>query len=438
VSINRTARAFSVSTTDRNLTAHAGAVLIRAAAHAVGLGSAIAAHLRLKKRARGLSEAETIVAMAEAVALGATCLDDLAIARADHAQQELRGFAVPAPQTAGSFLRRFTLGHIRQLDKALRAVHLRALQLLGVEAGDRVTLDFDSTYIRSYSSRRQGADPTWTRRYTLHPLLCFVSQFGICLHVKLRRGKVNTANGITGFVHECLKRIPKGAEIRARFDSGFYSKDLFAVLEHKGITYLCGAKITPRLTSVIREIPDSCWVPCVDKDEGEVAEFGYRVDKDKVFRRYVVKRIPVGVGEQMEIETAGYHHWVLVTNDHATDAATLESEHRHKAEVESGVRELKENFGLDVLRKHGFMANWAWLLVVASALNLTRWSQLLGSLDEDGDLRAKRFRYRYLNVPALLVSSGRRLVLKLQRDYPLLERFLAALTRLQSLPLPAG
>ncbi|MCA1705038.1 MAG: IS1380 family transposase, partial [Actinobacteria bacterium] len=418
--------------------AHAGAVLIRAAAHAVGLGTSIAANLRLKKRARGLTEAETMLAMAEAAALGATCLDDLAIARSDRAQEELRGYAVPAPQTAGSFLKRFTLGHIRQLDKALRAVHLRAFELLGVAAGDRVTLDFDSTYIRSYSSRRQGADPTWTKRYTLHPLLCFVSGFSTCLHAKLRRGKAHTSKGIAGFVGECLKRVPSGTVIRARFDSGFYSKELFAMLEGKGVTYLCGAMVTLRLTSIFSQIPDSCWAPCIDKDEGEVTEFGYRIHKDNVFRRYVVKRIPVNIGEQMELDTGGYHHWVLVTNDRTTDAVTLEAEHRHKAQVESGMRELKENFGLDVLRKHGFLANWAWLLVVTTALNLTRWSQLLGHLDADGDLRAKRLRYRYLNVPALLVRSGRRLVLKLQRNYALLDRFIAALARLESLPLPVG
>jgi len=438
VSINRSARAFTVSTTDRNLTAQAGAVLIRAAAHAVGLGASVGANLHLKKRARGHTETESILAMTEAVALGATCLDDLTIARSDRAQEELRGYAVPAPQTAGSFLRRFTLGHIRQLDKALRAVHLHAFHLLGTKCGDLLTLDFDSTYVRSYSSRRQGADPTWTKRYTLHPLLCFVADFGTCLHAKLRRGKVHTANGLGGFVAECLRRIPEGVRVRARFDSGFYSKDLFAMLERRGITYLCGAKLTTRLTSIIGQIPDICWGPCIDKDEGEVAEFGYLIDHDIVFRRYVVKRIPVAVGEQMEIETAGYHYWVLVTNDHKTDPATLESEHRHKAQVESGVRELKENFGLDVLRKHRFMANWAWLLIVATALNLTRWSQLLGSLDEDGDMRAKRLRYRYLNVPALVVRSGRRLVLKLQRGYPLLDRFVAALVRLRSLPVPGG
>jgi hypothetical protein len=265
-----------------------------------------------------------------------------------------------------------------------------------------------------------------------------VSGLSTCLHAKLRRGKVHTSNGIASFVGECLKRVPTGTVIRARFDSGFYSKDLFAMLEKKGVTYLCGAMVTARLTSVITHIPDSCWAPCADKDAGEVAEFGYRIDKAKLFRRYVVKRIPVNIGEQMELETGGYHHWVLVTNDRTTDAVTLEAEHRHKAQVESGMRELKENFGLDVLRKHGFMANWAWLLVVTTALNLTRWSQLLGHLDADGDLRAKRLRYRYLNIPALLVRSGRRLVLKLQRNYVLLDRFIAALARLESLPPPVG
>ena len=89
------------------------------------------------------------------------------------------------------------------------------------------------------------------------------------------------------------------------------------------MTYLCGARVTSRLTSVITQIPDSCWVPCVDKDEGEVAEFGYRVHKDKLFRRYIVKRIRANVGEQMEIESTGYHHWVLVTNDHVTDLSLI-------------------------------------------------------------------------------------------------------------------
>jgi hypothetical protein len=433
VKITQGAPKVEISTTNRKITAHAGAVLVRVTAEAIGLGPAIDAHLRLKVRDRGLSEAESILGMAEALASGAKCLDDLEVARADRVQEELRGFGVPPPQTAGRFLRRFCLGHIGQLNKALRQVLFRALSLVGL--GEAVTLDFDSTYIRSRSSRRQGADPTYLKRYALHPLVCFVAEFGICLHAKLRRGRANTGKGIVPFVDECLRRVPKGVSIRARFDSGFHDKALFEALERRGVTYLCGVPLNARILGVVREIDDWAWSACVDKDEGEVAEFGYRQADSKVFRRYVVKRIAKNQGEQLDLETGAYNYWVLVTNDHAADAAALESEHRHKALVESGVRELKENFGLEVLRKHQFMANWAWLLIVVTAHNLVRLTQLLGGVEPKADLRGKRFRYRYLAVPGLLARSGRRLHLKLDSDYPLFDRFRAAHARLCSLQI---
>ncbi len=424
-----------LSTTDRDITAHAGAVLLRATADAIGLGPAIDAQLHLKVRDRGLSEAESILGMTEALALGAKCLDDLDVARGDRAQEAMRGFAVPPPQTAGRFLRRFCLGHIGQLNKALRQVLHRALSLVGV--GEAVTLDFDSTYVRSRSSRRQGADRTYLKRYALHPLLCFVAESGLCLHAKLRRGRVHTAKGLLPFVDECLRRIPKGVGVRARFDSGFHDEKLFEALERRGVTYLCGVPLNARILGVVREIEDRAWVPCTDKDEGEVAEFGYRQADSKVFRRYVVKRIPKNDGEQLDLESGAYNYWVLVTNDHTSGAPALESEHRHKALVESGVRELKENFGLEVLRKHQFMANWAWLLIVVTAHNLVRLTQLLGAVEPGVDARAKRFRYRYLVVPGLLVHTGRRLVLKLRSDYPLYDRFTGAFDRLCSIA-PGG
>ena len=85
--ISRGAPKVEISTTNRKITAHAGAVLLRATSEAIGLGPAIDAHLHLKVRDRGLSEAETILGMAEAVGLGAKCLDDLDVARADRVQE---------------------------------------------------------------------------------------------------------------------------------------------------------------------------------------------------------------------------------------------------------------------------------------------------------------------------------------------------------------
>jgi hypothetical protein len=427
-----------VGTTSRAITAYGGAELLREAMRIVGVAGAVAEHVHLKQRSRGLSEAAFVAAMAESISLGARCLDDLAVARGDAAQETLRGWAVPAPQTAGTWLRRFTLGHIRQLDKALAEVQSNAFRAAGVTD---VTLDFDSTYVFSRSTRRQGADRTYKKRYALHPLLCFDAASGAAVHGRLRRGRAGASTGIKTFVTETLRRVPAGVAVRARFDSGFYGGSLFEQLEAAGVTYLCGVPLNPNIVAACRSIPNECWEPCLDKDDGEVAEFGYRLTEGRRFRRYVVKRIPVAVGEQATLDSAGYHYWVLVTNDHQRSAPELESEHRHKAEVEGGMRELKANFGLHALRKHDFMANWAWLLLVCLGHNLCWRTQHLGVLGagrHGGDLRAKRLRYRYLIVPAMVVRTARRLTLKLPATYPHLRSFLRALARLRALPAPTG
>lgn len=439
MSVAQLAPTVTLGTTNRDITAHAGALLLRETARVVGLRDAVDAHVHLKERCRGLSEAEFVCAMAESIGLGARCLDDLAVTRADGVQATLRGFAVPAPQTAGTWLRRFTIGHVRQLDKALGLVTRTAFTLAGVSD---VTLDFDSSYVRSRSKRRQGADRTYKKMYALHPLFCFEATSGATVHARLRRGRAGASTGMSSFVTETLRRIPDEVTIRARMDSGFYSSQLFAQLELAGVAYLCGVPMSPNIAVCCQQIGDEHWQDCMDDKNGQVTEFGYRLTDGKQFRRYVVKRAQRHAGEQLTLDgTGSYQYWVLVTNDHTTPAIELESEHRHKADVENGVRELKQNYGLHALRKHGFMANWAWLLLVCLGHNLCCWTQQLGALQAgrgNGDLRAKRLRFRFLHIPGLLTRSARRYILKLRADYPYRDRFDAALARLRSLPTPSG
>src|SRR5262249_3897922 len=76
-----------VGTTSRAVTAHGGATLLRDVMSAVGLVEEVDANVGLKQRGRGLTEGEFMAAMAESIALGASCLDDLAVARSDAAQE---------------------------------------------------------------------------------------------------------------------------------------------------------------------------------------------------------------------------------------------------------------------------------------------------------------------------------------------------------------
>jgi hypothetical protein len=418
------------------VSAYGGAELLRETARAVGIAGAVEEWVSVKRRDRGLSEAEFVVGVAESIALGARCLDDLATARSDAAQRQLRGFAVPAPQTAGAWLRRFTLGHIGQLNKALEQVQRRAFSLAAVT---EVTLDFDSTYLFSRSTRRQGVDRTYKKGYALHPLLCFDAASGAAVHARMRRGRAGASTGMNTFLAETLRRVPPGVAVRARLDSGFYGATLLAQMERASVTYLCGVPFNPRVIEAIQAIGEEFWSPCVDKDEGDVAEFGYRMRDGNMFRRYIIKRIAIEPGAQATLEQGAFRYWAFVTNDHDAVAEALESEHRHKAQVEAGMRELKSNYGLGTIRKHGFMANWTWLLLVCLAHNLCCWTQQLGRLagGRDGaDLKAKRLRYRYLIVPALIVRTGRQLIVRLPSRWPHLQRFLSALDRLKRLSVP--
>ena len=139
----------------------------------------------------------------------------------------------------------------------------------------------------------------------------------------------------------------------ARFDSGFYSgRALFGDLKRSAVTYLCGVPMNRSLVlGVIRQIPlmNAPILACLDKDEGEIAEFGYRM-RDALSGLSPLcretDRRSSSPGEQASFETGIYRYWVFVTNDHERSVAELESEHRHKADVEAGMRELKSNFGL--------------------------------------------------------------------------------------------
>jgi Transposase DDE domain group 1 len=135
-------------------------------------------------------------------------------------------------------------------------------------------LDFDSTYISSRSKRRQGADRTYKKGYALHPLLCFDAGSGAAVAARLRRGRAHTASGMMTFLGEALRAVPEGLAVRARLDSGFYSGELLAQMEAAGVTYLCGVRMTERLTGAVVAIADVSWSARPDKDEGEVAELG--------------------------------------------------------------------------------------------------------------------------------------------------------------------
>ena len=420
-----------IAASSQQVTAHAGLVLVRELSDALGVAELLD-HVTVKKRRRGFSPAQQSLALCETLIAGGDCLDDAALLRADAAQERLRGHAVPDPTTLGRFLASFNLGHLRQFDRALEQLFARVHPLLDRES---VTLDLDATLVEHHGpvGSRQGTRGTYTGKIAWHPLLCFVDETGEWLHGKLRNGHAGASTGAARFVAEARRRLPADARVFLRADEGFWGQDFFAELERLQITYAIGAPLIASVKARISAIPAGDWRPSSYRAGSEVASFEWQPKTWKRQRRFVVRRDPIDVGEQLTLDGGGYHYYVLVSNDQERSADTLECWHRAKANVENRIKEAKLGLGLDNLPCRGFHANWAYLLVTLLAYNLLCWLKLLALPEQERSSYAKRLRFRFIAVAATVGRSGRRLVLRLAAGYPLFNDFFAALQRLRGL-----
>jgi hypothetical protein len=425
-----------VASSTQQITAHAGLVLVRELAESLGVAGLLD-QVTVKKRARGYSPSQQVLALCETLIAGGECLDDAALLRADAAQERLRGHPVPDPTTLGRFLASFNLGHLRQFDRALDGLFARVHPLLERET---VTLDLDATLVEHHGpvGSRQGTRGTYTGKIAWHPLLCFVGETGEWLHGKLRNGHAAASTGAARFLAECLDRIPAGVPVYLRADEGFFGQAFLAELERRQVTYAIGAPQIASVKARIAAVAAGEWRPSSYRAGSEVTSFEWQPKTWKRPRRFVVRRDPIPAGEQLRLDAGDYHYYVLVSNDHERAADELERWHRAKANVENRIKEAKLGLGLDNLPCRGFHANWAYLLVTLLAYNLLCWLKLLALPPSERTSYAKRLRFRFLNIAATVGRSGRRLVLRLSAGYPLLDDFVEALQRIRALARASG
>jgi len=203
-----------IAPSTQQITAHAGLVLVRELAASLGVGELLD-EITVKKRARGYSPAQQLLALCETLIAGGDCLDDAALLRADVGQERLRGHPVPDPTTLGRFLASFNLGHVRQFDRALDRLFARVQPVVERES---VTLDLDATFVEHHGpvGSRQGTRGTYTGKIAWHPLLCFVGETGEWLHGTLRNGHAAAYRGAARFLVECLDRVPADVPLYLR------------------------------------------------------------------------------------------------------------------------------------------------------------------------------------------------------------------------------
>ena len=261
----------AVEFNEPRLISDAGLLLTAALADRLGLEQLVDESVWLTYRTAGAAlPGRKVMTLIHGMIAGADSIDDMDLLRAGSTQAVL-GHRVMAPSTLGTFLRAFSFGHVRQLDRVLDVSLARAWQT-GAGPGELpLVIDLDSFVGEVYGYQKEGAGYGYTRRFGYHPILATRADTGEVLHVRLRKGQANTQHGVARFVDELLARVRRaghGDVIVLRCDSGFENHKLMATLHKQGVEFSIGAKQSKTIRALIEQIPTDAWLTVPDYPTG--------------------------------------------------------------------------------------------------------------------------------------------------------------------------
>jgi hypothetical protein len=275
--------------------------------------------------------------------------------------------------------------------------------------------------------------------------------------VLLRPGNAgsNTAADHITVLREALRQLPghragtrTGRKVLVRSDSAGGTHELLNWLVGQRLSYSVGFTLPDTIADTLATIPESDWQIAYDAD-GEprpgaaVVEVTGLLDLSRwpTGMRVIVRRERPHPGAQLRLTDRDGHRLTAFATNTAPGGpgrqlADLELRHRRRARAEDRIRVAKDT-GLRNLPLHDLDQNRIWCAIVALAVELTAWAQLLALHDHPARRwEPKRLRLRIFSQAGRLARTGRRTVLHLAGHAPWAALLLQAITTLRTQPAP--
>jgi Transposase DDE domain group 1 len=420
---------------DPDLVSRAGLVPVMALAERCGLAGLVRRHARVAGPA-GVNAEVKAGCLVAGMAAGADSIDDMDVLR--HGAMDSLFDGIRAPSTLGSFLRSFTWGSARQLEKASRVFLARLAAAVPLLPGADVLafIDIDSMQKRVYGHAKAGARFGHTKIQGksllvrgLNVLAAVVSTplaAPVVAATWLRGGSAGSARGAASLAAEAISTARAAgctAMIVVRMDSAYYSAAVIAAIRAAGASFSVTVRMDTKVRAAIASIGQDAWTPIAyphaiwDEDQqrwisdAQVAEVPYTAFTSRkgqeVTARLIVRRVRdlnrQAAAGQDELFACWRYHAVFTDSPFQTIQA--EAQHRDHAVVEQVFADLTSG-PLAHLPSGHFPANAAWLTCAAISHNLTR---AAGALAGTFHARARgvTIRGHLINVAARIARRGR-------------------------------
>ena len=443
-----------IGESDPSLTRYAGLAVTGELARRLRLVELIDAELAVERRARpvkvrrrGLSPGQLMVALSECQLVGGEFFSDLQELRADEAGSGLRTVGqAPSAPTALQRSKDFRRVHCQRVERACARVGEHLDRALGRELTEPVTIDLDATGIEVFGRRKQGAARNPQGQMSYAPHVAFWAERGRALTSELVGGNREKLTGseCARIATRALSLLPAGhGPTTFRIDSAYYQLELLERLRREGSRFTVSLPRSQAMWKALAEIPDDAFNDAIDMPGAQVAETTYRPHGWKHEPlRLIVRRVPFTAAEiakrkgsrrlktihpeQLQLALEGklasvFGYSFILTDIHSQPGAWIEHFHRHRAQIEERLKESKLGQALRHLPSGNEHANRVWLTAALLALNLTALccdlcpaARASGKAPDEAPLRraAKTLRNLMFTIPARIVRTGRRLILR--------------------------
>jgi len=281
-----------------------------------------------------------------------------------------------------------------------------------------IMLDADST-VKSVCGNQEGAakgyNTTKKGAKSYHPLLVFVSEMKLLYHTWFRTGSAYTSNGIVGFLQEVKASLPATIKkVFFRADSGFFSGELFDLLESFVWDYLVKVK----LKNLEKLLQQQTWVPVEGNKDIAICEFTYKANgwsKPRVLKAMRNIKEYVQAEYLGEKQIVPVYQYVCYASNLDLDAAELHELYKQRSTSETWIEQVKGHVMAGSTLTDNFWANdILWQLNVL-AYNLSVMMRQKKSKFKKQEHRT--FIDWFIAVPAKITSSGHQIELRMYEHH---------------------
>lgn len=399
----------------------------------IGLRNLIGRAIHFEQRNNRYSIPELILSLMYPVILGIGRIEITDLLGNNGVFKLLTGLkSYPDPTTLRRFLSRGADKLLPQLVRLHDRSRKHFIDLIVPEK--KLLIDLDSTVCTVYGHQEgavKGYNPTHRGKKSYHPLFGFENRSGTSLFGVLRKGNAYTSDGSVDYLKSFFEQYPKeDYKIKFRGDSGFYNKEIVAIIEENGGKFTIVADMTGPLKRLVGNLKYK-----KKKDIYSFAETKYQpMGWKKKFRYCVVRRkLEQEETKQTTMFTMNAYSYSAIVTNLTMTSANVWKFYSERTLCERNIRSLKEDYYLGNIPTKHFKANELYLEILLWAYDLVKWFQKL-CLPKDWQSKTlQTLRYELLLLPGSFVRHGNKQILRFPKNSPYQKVFLSARDRIAKL-----